>query len=112
MFLLILLIIFVSLGPLPDFPHDDAEMNGQVQYRGLPAPPHEAVIFEGDGMPPPCPREMYSQAGVYDVIPGDPVSIPSLFYEILIIGHMSRWFNLVFGFHASNNTTNSWNLKH
>lgn len=47
-------------------------MNGQVQYRGLPAPPHEAVIFEGDGMPPPCPREMYSQAGVYDVIPGDP----------------------------------------
>ncbi|CAC5360775.1 unnamed protein product [Mytilus coruscus] len=47
-------------------------MNGQLQYRGLPAPPHEAVIFEGDGMPPPCPREMYSQAGVYDVIPGDP----------------------------------------
>lgn len=60
-------------GPLPDFP-DNADMNGQVQYRGLPAPPMEAYIYEGDGMPPPCPREMYSQAGVYDEIPGEQVS--------------------------------------
>ena len=48
-------------------------MNGKVQYRGLPAPPLEALEFD-DGMPPPCPRDMYSQYGVYDVIPGDPVS--------------------------------------
>jgi hypothetical protein len=38
-------------------------MNGKVQYRGLPAPPLEALEFD-DGMPPPCPRDMYSQYAV------------------------------------------------
>jgi len=47
-------------------------MNGHVQYRGLPAPPHGEYICDATS-PPPCPREMYSQAGIYDVIPANQV---------------------------------------
>ncbi|KAK3096266.1 hypothetical protein FSP39_025127 [Pinctada imbricata] len=44
------------------------DMNGNVQYRGLPPPPCGAYIPINDA-PPPSPREMYSHSGIYDVIP-------------------------------------------
>lgn len=43
-----------------------------VQHsRGLPPPPCGAVIMRDN--PPPSPKEMYTQAGIYDVIPGEKV---------------------------------------
>lgn len=43
-----------------------------VQHRrGLPPPPCGAFISPDS--PPPNPREMYSQSGIYDVIPGEKV---------------------------------------
>ena len=49
-----------------------AKMNSHVQYRGLPPPPCGAYI-PLDTTPPPNPREMYSHAGIYDVIPAEQV---------------------------------------
>ncbi|XP_060082685.1 atrophin-1-like isoform X2 [Ylistrum balloti] len=45
-------------------------MNGHVQYRGLPPPPHGDFICDS-GNPPPCPRDLYSQSQIYDTIPAN-----------------------------------------
>lgn len=45
-----------------------------VQHsRGLPPPPCGAVIMRDN--PPPNPKEMYAQAGIYDLIPGEKVKL-------------------------------------
>ncbi|XP_033760365.1 unconventional myosin-XVI-like isoform X2 [Pecten maximus] len=49
---------------------DEDDMNGHVQYRGLPPPPHGDFICDS-GNPPPCPRDLYSQSQIYDTIPAN-----------------------------------------
>ncbi|XP_069104631.1 unconventional myosin-XVI-like [Argopecten irradians] len=49
---------------------DENDMNGHVQYRGLPPPPHGDFICDS-GNPPPCPRDLYSQSQIYDTIPAN-----------------------------------------
>ncbi|XP_021377760.1 unconventional myosin-XVI-like isoform X4 [Mizuhopecten yessoensis] len=58
--------------PRPEQAEGDNEddMNGHVQYRGLPPPPHGDFICDS-GNPPPCPRDLYSQSQIYDTIPAN-----------------------------------------
>ncbi|KAJ8310920.1 hypothetical protein KUTeg_012785 [Tegillarca granosa] len=51
-------------------PTEIPDMNNPVQYRGLPTPPFEDLTFTDSSLPPPCPRQLYGQSGIYDVIPG------------------------------------------
>lgn len=74
--MMILMKIFVSDDE--DSEEDDSyadvlNLITDMHSRGLPPPPCGAVIMRDN--PPPNPKEMYAQAGIYDVIPGEKVKL-------------------------------------